>query len=138
MLGFLTGLSLVLLNVELPRFLLDTARHLGNLTTPLALLFIGISLQNMDLRHLRLDRDLALALLGRLVLSPLVVALLVPLFPIPELMAKVFIIQASLPVLMQAAILSAYYRTDPEFGALMVSLSTLLSAITIPICMCLL
>lgn len=138
MLGFLTGLSLVLLNVELPRFLLDTARHLGNLTTPLALLFIGVSLQNMDLRHLRLDRDLALALLGRLVLSPLVVALLVPLFPIPELMAKVFIIQASLPVLMQAAILSAYYRTDPEFGALMVSLSTLLSAITIPICMCLL
>ncbi len=138
MLGFLTGLSLVLLNVELPRFLLDTARHLGNLTTPLALLFIGISLQNMDLRHLRLDRDLALALLGRLVLSPLVVALLVPLFPIPELMAKVFIMQASLPVLMQAAILSAYYRTDPEFGALMVSLSTLLSAITIPICMCLL
>ncbi len=138
MLGFLTGLSLVLLNVELPRFLLDTARHLGNLTTPLALLFIGISLQNMDLRHLRLDRDLTLALLGRLVLSPLVVALLVPLFPIPELMAKVFIMQASLPVLMQAAILSAYYRTDPEFGALMVSLSTLLSAITIPICMCLL
>ncbi|WP_300908135.1 AEC family transporter [uncultured Desulfovibrio sp.] len=138
MLGFLTGLSLVLLNVDLPRFLLDTARHLGNLTTPLALLFIGISLQNMDLRHLRLDRDLTLALLGRLVLSPLVVALLVPLFPIPELMAKVFIMQASLPVLMQAAILSAYYRTDPEFGALMVSLSTLLSAITIPICMCLL
>ena len=79
-----------------------------------------------------------LALVGRLVVSPLVVLLLVPLFPIPELMGKVFIMQASLPVLMQAAILSAYYRTDPEFGALMVSLSTLLSALTIPIYMTLL
>ena len=138
MLGFLTGLSLVMLKVELPRFLLDAAKYLGNLTTPLALLFIGITLQNMDLRHLKINRDLALALLGRLVLSPLVVMLLTPLFPIPELMGKVFIMQASLPVLMQAAILSAYYRTDPQFGALMVSLSTLLSAITIPVCMCLL
>ena len=138
MLGFLTGLSLVMLKVELPRFLLDAARYLGNLTTPLALLFIGITLQNMDLRHLKLDRDLVLALAGRLVVSPLVVLLLVPLFPIPELMGKVFIMQASLPVLMQAAILSAYYRTDAEFGALMVSLSTLLSALTIPIYMSLL
>lgn len=138
MLGFLTGLALVMFKVDLPRFLLDAAKYLGNLTTPLALLFIGVTLQTMDLRHLKLDRDLVLALVGRLVVSPLVVLLLVPLFPIPELMGKVFIMQASLPVLMQAAILSAYYRTDPEFGALMVSLSTLLSALTIPIYMTLL
>ena len=138
MLGFLTGLALVMFKVDLPRFLLDAAKYLGNLTTPLALLFIGVTLQTMDLRRLKLDRDLVLALVGRLVVSPLVVLLLVPLFPIPELMGKVFIMQASLPVLMQAAILSAYYRTDPEFGALMVSLSTLLSALTIPIYMTLL
>ena len=42
----------------------------------------------MDLRRLKLDRDLVLALVGRLVVSPLVVLLLVPLFPIPELMAR--------------------------------------------------
>lgn len=40
--------------------------------------------------------------------------------------------------MMQISILSAYYKTDAEFGALMVSLSTILSVITIPIAMTLL
>lgn len=53
-------------------------------------------------------------------------------------MEKVFIIQSGLPCMMQISILSAYYKTDAEFGALMVSLSTILSVITIPIAMTLL
>ena len=50
-------------------------------------------------------------------------------------MGKVFIIQASLPVMAQAAILSAHYHTDPEFGAQAVCLSTLLSMLTSPLYM---
>lgn len=138
MLGFLTGLTLILCKITLPPFLLDAAGYLGNLTTPLALLFIGITLYTIDLRKVRFDRDLILALIGRLIVSPLVITLLLPFFPIPELMGKVFIMQASLPVLMQAAILSAYYGADAEFGALMVSLSTLFSIVTIPLYMTLL
>lgn len=48
-------------------------------------------------------------------------------------MGKVYIIQSSLPVLTQAAILSAYYRTDPEFGSLMVCASAILYATTAPL-----
>ena len=70
--------------------------------------------------------------------SPLVVWALLPLFGLPPLMGKVFVMQASLPVLMQVAILSGYYNTDPEFGSLMVSLSTLACAVTVPVYMLLL
>ena len=136
--GFLAGVSLSLLHVELPGFLLEAARLVGSLTTPLALIYIGVTLHEMDLSHLRITRDMALALTGRLAVSPLVVWALLPLFGLPPLMGKVFVMQASLPVLMQVAILSGYYNTDPEFGSLMVSLSTLACAVTIPFYMLLL
>lgn len=136
--GFFTGLAVVGLDVSLPSFLMDAITYVGNLTTPLALIFVGIALQGINLRALRITRDLALALFGRLVFCPLVFFLLLPLFSIPDLMRKVFIMQSALPVLTQAAILSAYYKTDPEFGSLMVSLSTVLSAVTIPLYMVLL
>ena len=136
--GFLLGVLLTVLHVELPRFFLDAARQVGDLTTPLALIYIGVTLRDMDLRRLRLTRDMSLALIGRMVVSPLVVWALLPLFGLPELMGKVFVMQASLPVLMQVAILSGYYNTDPEFGSIMVSLSTLACALTIPVYMVLL
>lgn len=136
--GFFAGIFLSLFHLELPRFLLNAATQLGDLTTPLALIYIGVTLHEMDLRHLRLTRDIKLALLGRMLASPLLVWALLPFFGLPELMGKVFVMQASLPVLMQVAILSGYYNTDPEFGSLMVSLSTVASAVTIPIYMALL
>ncbi len=138
MLGFLAGFLLALLEVEPPRVILDAARLVGGLTTPLALIFIGVTLQGMELRRLHLTRDMLLALAGRMVASPLLMWALLPFFGLPELMGRVFVMQASLPVLMQVAILSGYYGTDPEFGSLMVSLSTLACAVTIPVWMVLL
>lgn len=138
MYGFLTGLLTVCMDWHVPGFLFQAARITGELTTPLALIFIGITLQGMDLRHAQIGRDVIAALAGRMVLSPLLMYMLLPLFALPELMGKVFVIQSSLPVLMQVAILSAYYDTDPDYGSLMVSLSTILCAVTIPIYMVLL
>ena len=56
----------------------------------------------------------------------------------PPLMGRVFVIQASLPVVAQAAVLSAQFRTDAAFGAQAVALSTLLSIVTVPLLMALL
>ena len=64
MLGFLAGLAMTLLGLRLPEFVQEALRYMGNLTTPLALIFIGICLYKMDLRHLHLSRDLVLALVG--------------------------------------------------------------------------
>lgn len=99
---------------------------------------IGICLYKMDLRHLHLSRDLVLALLGKLVICPLILAGMLHFVELPELMEKVFIIQAGLPCMMQISILGAVYKTDAPFGALLVSLSTVLSVITIPVAMTLL
>lgn len=138
MIGFLCGLLLIILRIPVPDFIYQSARLLGQMTTPLALIFIGISLQAIDWRSFHLDRDVSLALLGRMAVSPLLMFMLLQICSLPDIMGKVFIIQSSLPVLMQVAILSAYYETDPEFGSLMVSISTICCVLTVPIYMVLL
>ena len=135
LLGLFTGVGLVLAGLKLPPFLNSAAMHLGSLTTPLALMIIGITLQSMKLRQIKLDRDLLLIFFGRFILSPLSIILLSRLFPMPELMFKVFVMQASLPVVVSVGLLSSYYKSDVEFGTVAVSATTLAAMLTIPVYM---
>ncbi|MDR1040617.1 MAG: AEC family transporter [Deltaproteobacteria bacterium] len=133
-LGFLTGIAFIVLGVKPPGFLMDSARLVGGLTSPLALLYIGMALSDSSLAALKPDLDLAMLLFGRFVLSPLAVYLLaLALFPsAPPLMIKVFLIQSSLPCAATLALMAAYHGSDASFGGVAVSLSTVLSLLVIP------
>lgn len=137
-LGFLASIIILLLDIPLPKFFLDTAQYVGNLTTPLALIFIGVTLYSMGLKKIRFDRELVGICIGRFVIAPLSIWLIGSCFAMPELMYKVFIIMASLPAMVQTVVLSSLYGTDVEFATLIVSATTLLSIVTIPIYMVLL
>jgi predicted permease len=134
-LGMAAGVLLLLLDVQLPVFIKDSAKYLGALTTPLALMIVGITLQEVRISRIRLSRDLLLVLLGRFVISPLSIVLICLFIPLPNLMRNVFIIQAALPAMVNLSLLAAYYRSDEEFATLSVSASTLCSIVTIPVLM---
>lgn len=137
-LGFLASLGILILNIPLPKFFMDTAQYMGNLTTPLAIIFIGVTLYSMNLKKFSFDLGLIGICLGRFIIAPLSMYLLSFIFPMPELMFKVFVIMASLPAMIQTVVLSSLYNTDVEYATLVVSITTLLSIITIPIYMVLL
>jgi predicted permease len=132
MIGFLSGIALLLLNIELPFFITNAAKYLGELTTPLIIMFLGVILQGMRLGSITITRELAAILIGRFIVSPLIIVLLCLIFPLPELMRKVFIIQASLPANTGSTLIAEYHKADGEFATVVVSASTLLSLITIP------
>lgn len=138
LLGFLLGVAMVLLNLKLPHFFMDAATYIGSLTTPLAIIFIGLTLASVNFKDLKPDRDVTALLIGRAALSPVVIYGLMRIFPLPEFMAKVFIIQASLPIVTSAALLAGYYGADARYASISVSLSTLLMLLTVPIYMVLL
>lgn len=139
MLGFLAGLALLGLDLKLPSFLANTAKYLGDITTPLTILLTGAILRGLGLSRIKFDRDLILVLAGRFVASPLVMILSMILvgllFPLPDLMRKVFIIQSSLPLMSSTTILVAYHKTDEEFATVAVSASILAAVFTIPLFM---
>jgi len=133
LLGFGLGILVLLSGRTPPKIILDSAALLGSLTTPLALLFIGLSLGRLDSHTLKPDRGLALALLGRFIISPLTMILQACFFEMTPLMFKVFLIQSSLPPPTSLALLAGYYRTDPAFASRVVAVGTLMSILIIPL-----
>ncbi|UQZ90287.1 malate transporter [Deltaproteobacteria bacterium Smac51] len=135
LMGFAVGLLFIMLGLRVPDFIMDAAGYIGGLTTPLAIIFIGITLAGVNFRQIRLDRDVLMLIFGRFIISPATIILLMRFVELPPLMAKVFIIQASLPVVSSAVLMAGYYRSDKEYASVVVSLTTLMSLITIPLAM---
>lgn len=135
LLGFLAGMLFVIMGIKLPNFIMDSCKYIGSLTTPLSLLFIGITISTINIKDIRFDKDMAALIFGRFVFSPLVVYALSFVIPIPALMTKVFIIQSAMPVITQSAIIAKAYDGDYGYATVMVSVSTALSVLFIPVYM---
>ena len=135
LLGFLLAILLILWGVSLPHFVIDACKYLGNLTTPLSMLFIGIAIYAVKLKDIKLSRDMITIMLGRFVIAPLIVMGITYAMPLPILLKKVFIIQASLPVMTLTAVLAKTYEADVEYAAVMTTVTTIAAIITIPVYM---
>ncbi|AEE91140.1 Auxin Efflux Carrier [Tepidanaerobacter acetatoxydans Re1] len=135
LIGLLAALMLILLNINLPDFLMDTLKNLGNLTTPLSMIFIGITISAVNIRNIRFNKEMAALLMGRFIIAPLTILLLSNVFYIPKLMRDVFVIQAAMPVMTNTAIISKAYGADSEYVAIMITLTTLAILLVIPLYM---
>lgn len=135
LIGFAVGVGLVFAGLSLPRFLIDALRYLGSMTTPLSMLFVGITLFGVKFSRIRLSKDVIAVLLGRFIICGAITAVVTCIIPIPELMRKVFIIESILPASTTTTILSQLYEADPEYASLLVSVTTVFSVIAIPVYM---
>ena len=135
LMGFLLGLVLVMLQIKLPAFLASDLQYLGNLTTPLSMIFIGLSVSHVGVKQLVLGKDQLLILLGRFLVAPLLMATIVYWVPLPSLMKQVFIIQSAMPVMTNAPVVARLYGADSDYAAVMVTETTLATMMVIPILM---
>ena len=135
LMGFLLGLVLVMLQIKLPAFLASDLQYLGNLTTPLSMIFIGLSVSHVGVKQLVLGKDQLLILLGRFLVAPLLMATIVYWVPLPSLMKQVFIIQSAMPVMTNAPVVARLYGADSDYAAVMVTETTLATMVVIPFLM---
>ena len=135
LMGFLLGLVMVMLQIKLPAFLASDLQYLGNLTTPLSMIFIGLSVSHVGVKQLVLGKDQLLILLGRFLIAPLLMASIVYWLPLPSLMKQVFIIQSAMPVMTNAPVVARLYGADSDYAAVMVTETTLATMVVIPFLM---
>lgn len=133
--SFILALVLVLLEVKLPVFIMSSFKYLGSMVTPLSMLFIGYTLSTVKLSELHFSKDINLLLVGRFIVSPLLVLAVAQFIPIPYLMQQVFMVLAALPVMTQVPILASLYGADTKYAAIIVSSTTLLCLLVIPVYM---
>ena len=131
--GFCAGIALVFFDLRLPAFIDKAFFYIGGTTVGLVLIYLGIMLHNSVTRNYRLGKDVIAVMAGRFLVSPLIVVLLARCVDIPVMMRDVFIIQSSLPVMINVLVLSGHYKADPDFSAMVVSITTFFSIFAIPV-----
>lgn len=131
---FFACAALVLIGLSLPKFVMDAAGYVGDLVTPLSMLYLGLVLMRMvrGERLLRWQRGYSWVLLGRFAFSPLLLAAISLLIPVPTLVRNVLIVQSAMPVMSQISIVAGECGSDAEYAAGGTALSTLFSLIAIP------
>lgn len=133
LMGFIVGILIVMLDIRLPNFLLDTLKDIGGLTTPLSMFFTGSVIKSLNIKNIKMDINSYIILLGKFIITPLIIYLILTLTDFPVLLKKVFIIEASMPILTQAIIVSKFYNVETEYITIMVTLTTLISLLLLPV-----
>jgi predicted permease len=133
LIAFIIAIIFIMLGVELPKFVMDTCKYIGNLTTPLSMFFIGIVIKSVDLSNFKFDKDMLWVIVGRFIISPLLIYTISLTLSAPSMMRNVFVIQSALPIMTNMVILTKAYNGDFEYAAVMTVLTTLASLVFIPI-----
>jgi hypothetical protein len=133
--AFILAVVLILVELKLPKSVMDLAKYLGNMTTPLSMLFVGIVISRVEWKKLKLEIDIVFLILGRFLVSPFFIIVLMRGHDFPLLMKQVFLIQAAMPAMTQTPILAQAYGADSEYAGIGTSLTTVLSLISIPVYM---
>src|SRR5690554_1266362 len=130
-LATVAGLTFNLLGLEIPGFAMDTLQRLGACAIALGLICVGasLSLQGLGSAAKLMGWMIAVRLLALPVVA-LLIAWLLPLSPVEQQMLLLF---SALPTASSAYILAVRMGGDGRSVAATTSVTTLLSALTIPL-----
>ena len=133
--GFLVALLFLIFRISIPDFATNTLTYVGNIVTPLSLIYIGIVLAKAGLNTIAFDKDTIVTLVGRFILAPLIMLLVLKFFSqnMATVEFKTFMIQSATPALAVLPILANQGKGDVEFSTNVVTLSTVLFIVVIPI-----
>ena len=134
--GTISGIiSIVLffMQIPVPKMICSLSAGLSNLTGPLSMLVIGISIAAMELKDLFTDVKLLKFSLIKLLAVPVAAMLLVCQVIDNRLICEVFLVMMATPAASMCAMLSQQYGGDYELAAKGVALTTILSVVTMPI-----
>lgn len=139
--GFIIGLIFLIFSIPVPDFINSALKYLGAFVTPLALIYIGIMLYNAGLKNMRLDRDSILALVGRFVICPIIIIVLIMIgtgafgIVMPSMEKNSFIVQSATPMLAVLPILADQYHGDIKYATNITTISTVLFIVVVPVLM---
>lgn len=124
------AVAMVAFELRLPGWLYNSIKMIGDLTIPLMLITLGVSLSQLKVRHLGSGAGFAVL---RLMIGFLVGWALVTALALEGPLRGVVLIEASMPVAVFNYLLAKAYNRGAEEVAAMVVISTLLAFLLLPL-----
>lgn len=135
-LSLLLGILIFCFELPVPAIASDLLAALSALNAPLAMVILGVYLAQTDAKTLFNDPHLYVVAAARLVLIPLLTARMLKLLPAQyAAIATTLVIVAAAPIGSNVAVYAQKLGKDYAYAVRGVCLSTLLSAITMPLLM---
>ena len=132
--GFLLGVLFVVLALPVPDPIAMITRDLGRVTSPLALVFIGMTIQHIGFEKIKhIPKEVWLILFSCFVLRPVVMYFATGWVDMSNEARQVFIVSSSMPVSSVIGVLAKNYGADEEFCSEAIGISTLALLVALPL-----
>jgi len=127
------GFTCFVTGFRLPDLLIDTFKSVGQVTTPLSMMFIGIILAELHIKDILGDWSMYLVTLMRLIIIPLSTYGVLWILGIRGLVLTIPVVLAAMPAAANTAIVAERYDNDYQLASKMIFITTLTVILTIPI-----
>ena len=121
------------LGIRLPYVIKESVNYIASLNTPLAMIIMGAYLTRVDLKKAIKNVSLYGVSFLRLVVIPVLAIVFAKLMNLDEQVAKAVLIAAACPTAAVTALLAEKYNLDAAYATEVVSVTTILSVISIPL-----
>ena len=131
--GAVAAIILFVLPFQLPPIIAQPITHLSALNTPVPMLIIGYYLSKANFRKAFTDGGAYLASLFRLIIIPFAAAFAMLALHLDKTMVIAFTIASAAPTAATTTMFAAKFNRDVELSVSVVTLTTVLSLVTMPL-----
>ena len=129
------GLLCFALQIKIPESPMFALSSVANMNTPLAMLVSGAVIGEIHIKEMLVKPRLYVITVFRMILLPVAFCLFLKILPVDTVVKTVIGILASCPSAAMGIMLSVIYGRDDAYGAEIFTFTTLISIITMPLCM---
>ena len=127
------AIVICILHLPIPCVIGKSISYLGSITTPLAMIIIGVSLNGVPLREALKSKELILFLAVKMLILPLVYWGILKALHTPVILAEIMVLMMAMPVPSNTVIYASIYRKNVSLASQASVLTSLVCMATIPV-----
>ncbi len=131
--SIILGTILLFLGFKLPPVINESFTGIGETTTYLSMIFIGMTLSQIDIKHLYKRVSMLSPVLIKMVIVPMAVAFIFVNLGVSSLVIGAVVLEIAMPAQTVTSIVAMEAGSDEKYAAEYIFFSTLLSLITLPL-----
>ena len=137
--AFALGIVAFLVKLELPYILDKTFSGLGGTTIYLSMIYIGMMLSRISIKGTFKELQIYVVSVNKMIIVPFILLFVIKFtesifgFEMDIIAKSVVVLQTAMPCMAMIVIIATEFKSDPELAAKNVFLTTLLSALTLPV-----
>jgi len=116
-LTFLVTIILILSEVKPPSFLFNSVKYLSNIGTPFAMIYLGSIVCDSKSMKFKYSIDLVLLSVGRFIIAPLLMILLLSFTNYTYELKESFILYSGIAAMTQIGVIAGIHGADKEYAA---------------------